>query len=168
MKIERHWATPLVIGTFALMAATGLLMFFHLERALQKEIHEWLGWGVVAAAVLHVTANWAGFQRHLAAVPGRALAGVAVAALIASFLVGPSSAEGGASPPVLAMRAVAGAPLKQVAPLTGQSVETLQAKLAAAGVALDGPDDTVAHAVGDDRERLGLAMRTLFATGGAR
>ena len=29
MKISREWATPLTIGIFALMAVTGLLMFFH-------------------------------------------------------------------------------------------------------------------------------------------
>ena len=34
MKLSREWATPLTIGAFALMAATGTAMFFHLNNGL--------------------------------------------------------------------------------------------------------------------------------------
>lgn len=44
MTISRNWATPLTIGSFLLMAVTGLLMFFHLDTGLNKAAHEWLGW----------------------------------------------------------------------------------------------------------------------------
>ena len=50
---QRPWITPLVIGTFALMAVTGSLMFFHLDTGLNKTAHEWLGWAMVAAVLLH-------------------------------------------------------------------------------------------------------------------
>ena len=42
MKVSRDWATPVTIGSFGLMAITGLLMFFHLDSGLNKTAHEWL------------------------------------------------------------------------------------------------------------------------------
>ena len=38
----RKWATPLTIGAFFLMAATGILMFFHIDRGIISGAHEWL------------------------------------------------------------------------------------------------------------------------------
>lgn len=36
----REWATPLTIGSFLLIAVTGVLMFFHLDSGLNKLAHE--------------------------------------------------------------------------------------------------------------------------------
>lgn len=58
IKVSREWATPLTIGLFLLMGVTGLLMFFHWDNSLQKTLHEWLRWLMVAAAVVHALANW--------------------------------------------------------------------------------------------------------------
>jgi hypothetical protein len=49
MKISTNWATPLTIGTFTLMAVTGMLMFFHADIGLNKTAHEWLGWVMIAS-----------------------------------------------------------------------------------------------------------------------
>ena len=43
MKLSRDWATPLTAGAFIVLAVTGLLMFFHLDRGLNHLAHEWLG-----------------------------------------------------------------------------------------------------------------------------
>ncbi|EWS63204.1 hypothetical protein Y695_03563 [Hydrogenophaga sp. T4] len=41
---QRPWITPLVMGSFALSAVTGVLMFFHLDTGLNKAAHEcWAG-----------------------------------------------------------------------------------------------------------------------------
>ena len=44
----RESATPLTIGSFLLIAITGVLMFFHLDSGLNKLAHEWLGWAMIA------------------------------------------------------------------------------------------------------------------------
>lgn len=36
----RTWATPLTVGAFLLMAATGVLMFFGYDRGLTAVVHE--------------------------------------------------------------------------------------------------------------------------------
>lgn len=45
MALKRQWVTPLMAGSFILMATTGILMFFHLDSGLNKTAHEWLGLG---------------------------------------------------------------------------------------------------------------------------
>ncbi|MBK9134741.1 MAG: DUF4405 domain-containing protein [Betaproteobacteria bacterium] len=164
MRLSREWATPATIGAFALVAGTGVPMFFHLETGLQKALHEWIGWLLLAAVALHVAVNWLGFKRYLKW-PGRGIAivGVFLLALGATFFIGAGSgAAAPASPPVLAMRAVAAAPLATLEPLTGKPVERMLGDLAAAGVVVDGANGTVGRAVGNDREAMGRAMRVLF------
>ncbi len=160
--VSREWATPLTIGVFALMAITGLLMFFHLDSGLQKSVHEWLGWLLVAAVAAHATANWVGFKRYLRS-PGRAWAilGVCALALAATFVpLAPAAAD--VSPPVLAMRAVSEAPLSTVASLAGKSVEQLQGDLDAAGIHVGSGNQSIDSVVKGNREQMGRAMRASF------
>ncbi|WP_085316696.1 DUF4405 domain-containing protein [Derxia lacustris] len=160
-KLTREWATSLTIGAFALMAATGLLMFFHLDRGLQKSVHEWGGWFMVAAVAGHGFVNWASLKRYFQ-LPGKgpALIGACVTLLLASFIVLPGGASE-ASPPALAMQAIARAPIATVAPLFGKTAEQARSQLAQAGVTLVGDDATLASVVGKDREKLGEALRAL-------
>ncbi|MBQ0932189.1 DUF4405 domain-containing protein [Ideonella sp. 4Y16] len=163
MKISREWATPLTIGSFALMAVTGVLMFFHLDSGLNKTAHEWLGWLMVAGVAAHAAANWLGFKRYfLNSGTGRAIMAVSVLVLAGSFAPPPGASEGGGSPPQLAIRAITQAPLAQLAPLTGRPVEQLQADLAAAGIAVEGPQATLASALGGNREQIGKAIGVMF------
>jgi len=161
IKVSREWATPLTIGVFALMAVTGLLMFFHLDSSLQKTVHEWAGWVVVAAAALHVTANWLGFKRYFK--PGAGAAAMAVCALLIGASFVPLGGSGGepVSPPAIAMRAISQAPLKAVAPLFGKSSEQALKALAGSGIALADENASIGSVTGGDRERMGAALRVL-------
>ncbi|MCK6425807.1 MAG: DUF4405 domain-containing protein [Burkholderiaceae bacterium] len=161
IKISREWATPLTIGVFALMSVTGLLMFFHLDSALQKTVHEWAGWVVVSAAALHVSANWLGFKRYFK--PGIGAAVIALCALLigASFIPLGGAAGASQSPPAIAMRALSQAPLSSVAPLFGKSVPQARQALAAADIVLPDDQASLASVIGADRERLGQALRAL-------
>ncbi len=161
MKISREWATPIAIGAFGLMAVTGLLMFFHFDSGLNKLAHEWLGWAFIGGVGLHAMVNWNAFKRYfVASAIGRAVIAVFGLILLASFA--PLGGARGASPPVLAMNAVARAPLSAVAPLTGRPVETLVAQLKNAGFAISGPNASIADAVGASRDGQGKAMAILF------
>lgn len=163
MKISREWATPLTIGSFGLMAVTGVLMFFHLDSGLNKVAHEWLGWVMVAGVAAHAAANWLAFKRYfLGSGTGRAILAASALVIAGSFAPVGGGGEGGGSPPQLAIRAVTQAPLAQVAPLTGRSPEQLLADLAAAGIALSGTDQSVASVTGTDRERTGQALGVMF------
>lgn len=161
IKVSREWATPLTIGVFVLMGVTGLLMFFHWDNSLQKTLHEWVGWGMVAAVVVHALANWLGFKRYFK--PGPALWIMTLFALVVvgSFVPWSGGAKKGPSTPGLAIQAVSGAPIRLLAPLYGKTPEQARQALAQAGIALADDEATLAAAVGKDRERLGLALKTL-------
>lgn len=164
LAVSRDWATPLTIGAFGLMAATGLLMFFHADRGLNKLAHEWLGWVMVGGVGLHAWVNWAAFRRHLAGRTGRVIVGVSVLAFAASFGSMPGGEQRGASPPMLALRAVLQAPLRDLAPLAGRSAEALQAELQAGGIEVS-LDQPLHQVTAGDREREARALNVLF--GGA-
>lgn len=163
MKIAREWATPLTIGSFGLMAVTGILMFFHLDSGLNKTAHEWLGWLMVAAVAAHAAANWLGFKRYfLSSRSGRGILLASTLVIAGSFASMPGGKDGGnASPPALAIRAVTQAPLAQVAPLTGRPLAQVQAELAAVGISM-APEQSLASVIGPDRERTGRALGVLF------
>ncbi|MBP6338362.1 MAG: DUF4405 domain-containing protein [Vitreoscilla sp.] len=163
MKISRDWATPLTIGAFGLMAITGILMFFHLDSGLNKTAHEWLGWLMVAGVAAHASANWLGFKRYFLSSPqGRSILAASVLVTAGSFVSLSAGGEGGGSPPQLAIRAVTQAPLARVAPLTGRTVEQLIAELSAAGIQVSGGEQSLAQAIGADRERTGKALKVMF------
>lgn len=156
----REWATPITVGVFVLMAATGVLMFFHADTSLQKEVHEWAGWVMVAGVAGHAVANWPGLRRYLRLGRPALLMGVFVLVLAGSFFAG-GGADDGPPPPVMAMQAISRAPIGRVAALYGQSGEQARQALAAQGIVLASDEATLASAIGEDRGRLGQALRAL-------
>lgn len=170
--IRRDWVTPLTIGAFTLMGTTGVLMFFHLDNSLQKTAHEWLGWLMIGAVVLHVSTSWASFKRYFqAAHRGKWLVGGFVLAVAATFFIslpgGEGGEGGGGQPPALAINAIRQARIADVAPLFGRTPDDARAALAAGGIVLAGNDSTLADAVGGDRGKMGQALRLLSARPGA-
>jgi Domain of unknown function (DUF4405) len=158
----RTWATPLTAGLFIIMAITGGLMFFHLDTGLNKAAHEWLGWGMLAAVVAHLGLHWRSLQRQLTlSRPAQFTLALSLLVLAGSFFGG-QRAEG-ASPPGLAIQAIARAPLTSVAPLTGKSLAQVQRELAGMGLDAANAERSLNELTGHDRARLGQAVRTLFA-----
>lgn len=161
MQIQRQWATPLTIGTFLLMAVTGGLMFFHLDQGLNKLAHEWLGWAMVAAVLLHVVPNWPAFRRHLTQPAGRVLIGVFALLLALSFFsVGSQSNEPGFAPP---LRAMAQVPLSTLAPVLQMTPAELRVRLGASGVIAASDAQTLAELVGPDLRRQIGTLNALLA-----
>jgi hypothetical protein len=161
--LDRQWATPLTAGLFLLMAVTGGLMFFHLDTGLNKAAHEWLGWALVAGAIAHAAVNWGPLKRHLSTRGiGQGIVLACAVVLALSFVSLGGSGGGELPPPVRAMKAVAAAPLSQVAPLTGKPVAQLRADLAARGIVLASDEASIDSATGGDRGATGKAMGVLF------
>jgi hypothetical protein len=82
----RSWATPLTIGTFALMTGSGVLMFFDFVPGYVTFVHEWMSWLFVIACAAHVLLNSRSFMRHLAGRWGQASLVVFTMMLIVSTL----------------------------------------------------------------------------------
>ncbi|HMV54981.1 MAG TPA: hypothetical protein PLX20_14480 [Rhodocyclaceae bacterium] len=162
MKLTREWVTPLVMGSFALLAVTGILMFFHADSGLNKLAHEWLSWMLVAAVLGHMLVNFGAVKRHFSATRTRVIAGIFVALLVASFM----PLGGSGKPPFAApVDALARAPLPVLAQVAGMSVDQARERLAAQGVTIDDAAPTLSAAVGGDLRREVRALNGLLASG---
>lgn len=60
----RSWATPLTISSFLLISATGVLMFFELDRGLVVVVHQWFSWFFLVGVAGHIAANFRPFKNH--------------------------------------------------------------------------------------------------------
>ncbi len=159
-RIPRNLATPLTIGAFLVLAVTGVLMFFHLDSALNKTVHEWIGWVMLAGVGLHVAVNVGAFQRYLRMPGPRGL--IAGFALVLGLSFVPLAGGGGEPPFVAPLRALAAAPLPVLAQVAGTTPQEIESRLRAAGVEpRDGADSVAALVGGDTRKQLGVLAKLI-------
>lgn len=57
-KSHKTWLSPCIAISFAIVALTGFLMFFHLGNRYLKNLHEWLGLLFGLAGIIHLLLNW--------------------------------------------------------------------------------------------------------------
>lgn len=155
----RDWATPLTIGSFTLIAVTGILMFFHLDTGLNKEAHEWLSWALLAGVALHASANFLAFKRYFQRRTALVLMGAFVLILGLSFLP-LSGKEDGKPLRIKANDALLSAPISLVAQVAGKDVQTVVAQLKAAGITVTA-EQNLRQTAGDREDQmraLGVAL----------
>jgi hypothetical protein len=138
----RTWAGPLTIGSFAVVGATGVLMFFHLNTGLMKLAHEWLGWLMVVGVVAHVAINWRPFVNYF-----RKPAGIVIIAVL--FVLGALSAfagggRSGSQHPLMGpFTALEQSSLAVVAQVAKSSPEALLESLRARGMRVRDGEQTI-------------------------
>lgn len=135
------WAGPLTIGSFVVVAVTGILMFFHLNFGLTKLAHEWLGWALVFGGVAHLVVNWRPFLAYF-----RKTSGIAIIAVLlvlgAASLVGGSGPRG--RPPFMGIsQALEDSSVGLVAQVAKVSPASLVDDLNARGIRTRNPEQTI-------------------------
>lgn len=161
MNIKREWATPITAGAFILLSITGMLMFFHLDSGLNKTAHEWLSWALITGVLLHVTANFSAFKKHLSNRKTQAIIGTFTLILLLSFLsLGGEEGDKKFAPPI---RALANAPLTTVAMVAKITPEQLLERLEDdAGISADSDKQSVSELVGGDLRKQISVLTTLL------
>ena len=53
----KTWLSPFVAVAFAVIAVTGVMLFFHLKNGPIMALHEWFGWLFVVAGTVHLLLN---------------------------------------------------------------------------------------------------------------
>ncbi len=145
----RKWATPLIVGSFLLMAVSGILMFFHIELGLLDPIHEWAGWVLLVAAVAHVVLNWRAFTTYLKRPLAKAIMGGCAVLLVAAMLV-PVSDQQNKGPGAL-ISTMSSVSMDKLALVADKSLSELQADLGQAGYDGTAATDTAQSLAGDNR-----------------
>lgn len=80
----RTWSTPLTIGSFLLMAVTGVLMFFDLVPGYLSFAHEWFSWLFLIGTGAHMAVNLRPLKKHLQSPWGRANVAIFTTILVVS------------------------------------------------------------------------------------
>ena len=159
LKPHRSWITPAVIGTFALSAVTGVLMFFHLDSGLNKAAHEWLSWVLLGAAGLHILMHVGPFKRHLSDGVGRWVVLAFLALLALSFIpIGPKKVH----PFSGSVQALARAPLPALAEVAGLSVDELRLQLRQQGLEASEASQNLQQLVGADTRAQARVLNRLL------
>jgi len=81
----RTWSTPLTIGSFILMAVSGVLMFFDVVPGYVSFAHEWFSWLFLVGAGGHIAVNFRAMAKHLKSNRGRASVAIFALALVVSM-----------------------------------------------------------------------------------
>jgi hypothetical protein len=160
MKFSCDWATPLTAGAFIVLAVTGLLMFFHLDRGLNHLAHEWLGWLLIFGVLCHVTANFLGFKKHIRGNLGKAVIAAFLLILGLSFI----QPEERKKPPGWAqpVKALAFMPLKELAFVAKMSVEEVRERLTDDGLNPVSDDQSIKDLVGHNLRQQVKALNAIF------
>lgn len=138
---SRTWAGPLTIGSFAVVAATGIVMFFHLNSGLVKLAHEWLGWLLVIGVIAHVAINWRPFVRYFCKPAGIAIMAVLLTLGVLSFFVG--GPAGRQHPLMGAFTALEQSSLQVVAQVAKSNPDALLANLRTKGLRVRNGEQTI-------------------------
>lgn len=145
----RKYATQATVALSLVVGITGVMMFFRLAKPQIEGMHEWLGLGFVAVAILHVVRHRAGFVAMLAQPRMRVLF-VAAALAATAFVVLTPPKQGNSFRD--AVRLLTAAPLHDVAPLLHMPAEQLAARLNTADT--NQSIDAIAKAKGTDPARV--------------
>lgn len=157
----RSWATPLVAGSFALMAVTGTTMFFHVNSQMAKGLHEWAGWLLLAGGAAHLVLNRRALTTYFRRPAARIIIGAGLAVAAVTLLpIGPSDATDG---PAAVLDKVAHAPVPVLAQLSLQTPDEVIADLVRAGFPDATGASTIAGLAGGDAGRQMGAMMAVLA-----
>ncbi len=86
--VEKTFLSPFVAVAFAVIAATGVLLFFHVKNGPIMVLHEWFGWLFVAAGTVHTALNVRPLLAYLRRPAAQAAVGVAVLLVVVLGLAG--------------------------------------------------------------------------------
>ncbi len=141
----RKWATPLTIGTFAMSAISGAMIFFHLNSPLIKVVHKWGSWLLVIGGLFHVLGSWQSFIGYFSR-PAVKTVMVVFALVIAMFffsLGGRTEGHGKRLPPALLSRALPEASFATVAGIARHQPDRLIEELASQGINISDKEKSI-------------------------
>jgi hypothetical protein len=91
--LNKTFLSPFVAVAFVVIAATGVLLFFHVKNGPIMALHEWFGWVFVVAGVIHLLLNLSPLLAYLKRPAALVSVGVALA-LVALLWIGGAQHEG--------------------------------------------------------------------------
>jgi hypothetical protein len=139
---SRAVVTPITAALFVVVAFTGILLLVGASSGPVEGFHILASILFVIFAVIHLALNWACFVPYLKR-PATIVSG-AVCAVVIVFIVASGDLEAPHGPGGMGiLRRIETAPLGDVAPLLGISVEDAAAMLRQRGLSVSGEEQTI-------------------------
>jgi hypothetical protein len=167
-QFVNKWGSTLIFASFVITSVTGVLLYFRVRASPIEELHIWIGFLMIAGALLHIARNWRqflGYFRRPAFYAGLALTVLIGAWFSYPVLLGTETAGEGGRPDMRSAfaisQAVAGAALSDLAPLAHTDANGLMAKLAGLGITVSDPTATlqsIADTAGKTPQELAAAL----------
>jgi hypothetical protein len=169
-QFVNRWGSTFIFASFVITSVTGILLFYRIHTPPTEALHIWIGFLMIAAALFHIARNW---RQFLAYFRRPAFYGALMVTLLISgwfsypVLLGSQSGERTAGGPpglrsaITIGRAVAGAPLSDIAPLAHTDASGLMARLSGMGIVVSDPGATlqsVADSAGRNPQELAAAL----------
>lgn len=92
--LNKTWLSPFVAAAFAVIAVTGVLLFFHFKNGPIMVLHEWFGWGFVVAGTVHALLNLRPLLAYLRQTAALVSLGVALILVVGLTLAGAGHEQG--------------------------------------------------------------------------
>jgi hypothetical protein len=172
-----RWGSTFILASFVITSVTGVLLFYRIHTPPTEELHIWIGFLMIAGALFHIARNWRqflGYFRRPAFYAALAVTLVISAWFSYPVLTGVQTAGTGGPPGLRSAmaigRAVANAPLSDLAPLAHTDANGLMARLSDMGVAASDPTATlqsIAASAGKNPQELAGALLGGEAGGGS-
>ncbi|MEI6848166.1 MAG: DUF4405 domain-containing protein [Chlorobiaceae bacterium] len=166
MKLTlKSWTTPLAAGAFAILAITGILIFFDIEIGIIEDVHKWLSWVLVGGVLLHIIANWKQFTGYFSQKIALTLIGTAVLIIIGSLLpiFGENDEEEEKERPgIIASKALEISSLNTIALVVKSSPQLLVDKLAKDGIIVTDPSLTIQEIASNNRKKAKEVLSNLL------
>lgn len=116
MRFPRNILSALLTALFAIVAISGVLMFFKIRLFSMEALHIWLGLAFVIMAVLHLAKNWTAFGTYFK--KKSTLLSIGVVCVVCTLFVAIpllDTTEKGVNPKQKIFSTVMGEPLSNVA-----------------------------------------------------
>jgi hypothetical protein len=147
----KTWASPLTIASFVVVAATGILMFFHWDFASVKVVHEWVSWLLVAGALAHLVVNWGPTIRHFRRPVGVGI--MAIVLLLGALSLVPAGRHPHGPSSAAPLRALEQSPLALVAQVAKRSPESALEALRSKGIQVRDEAQTISEIASENGKR---------------
>ena len=130
-KETREIATSFTTIVFLVIAISGVMMFFHFNDMLVKNLHEILGLVFVVAAFLHIFVNWKSMKSYFSK-KIFIIASITTLAISSVFIY--QSSNNGDNPKTVMMQKVLNAPIAESFQLLNGNYDNAIKKLASQNI----------------------------------
>lgn len=163
-SLVTRYSTPFIAGLFALIALSGVALFFEVGVRFVHGVHEWLGViALLPIALIHVWKNFPalkGYARRGTLVLPLVISALLTAPFIGKALIGGDERK--ANPAVRATTLLTRASLTELAPILETTPDALLAKLRGQGLKVESTEQTLQAIAATSDKRASELLTTVL------